>query len=130
MASAIARPVQWVASPGGSAQVSATTRCDRGGAKRRLAGLARGIAQQAVDPGLGEALAASATPPAGRPRRAGRLGDRQPLGRAEDDPSPRHVLLGAVAIGDDRLQTSTILSRHQGTDVLSHAPSMPHLAPL
>jgi hypothetical protein len=36
----------------------------------------------------------------------------------------RHrLLLGTVAIGDDRLQTSTILGRDQGTDGLSHMPS-------
>ena len=62
------------------------------------------------------------------PAEEGTLGDggygRQ-RGRAEEDPSPRDVLLGAVAIGDDRLETSTILSRDQGTDLLSHRGSMP-----
>ena len=33
------------------------------------------------------------------------------------------MLLGAVAIGDDRLQTSTIFSRDQATDDLSHPPA-------
>jgi hypothetical protein len=43
----------------------------------------------------------------------------------ENDPSPRHMLLGAVAIGHDRLETSTIRGRDQGADDLSHAASMP-----
>ena len=54
------------------------------------------------------------------------LGDVQPVGRTQDDPSPRHVFLGAVAIGDNRLQTSAILGRDQRTDDLSHAPSIAH----
>jgi hypothetical protein len=93
-------------------------------AQGRLAGLARGIAQQAVDPGLGE-------PPLPAPDRGsadisplGHFCDRQPVGRRQDDLSPRHVLLGAVAVADDRLETSTILSRHQRTDDLSHGPSI------
>ena len=123
---AIARPVQWVASPGGSAQVSATTRARSASPRRRLAGLAGLVAQQALDPGLGEPpLPAPDRRPAD-PGAPGDLGDVQPVGRAEDDPSPRHVLLGAVAIGDDRLQTSTILSRDQRTHDLSHAPSIAH----
>jgi hypothetical protein len=102
----------------------------RGIAQRRLARLARGIAQEALDPGLGVApLPAPYRRPAD-PGAPGRRGDTQPLGRAQEDPSPRHVLLGAVAIGHDRLQTSTILGRHQGTDDLRHGPSMPHLSAL
>jgi hypothetical protein len=107
----MARPVQWVASPGGSAE-----RHDplyRLIAEWRLAGLAGGIAQQSIDPSLGKALLPK---PHRRPAHPGAFGDRsdaQPIGRAEDDPSPRRMLLGAVAIGDDRLQTSTIFSRNQ-----------------
>ena len=103
---------------------------DQIGAQRRLAGLAGGIALQAIDPGLGEpplpALGGGPTDP-GAP---GDLGDAQPVGRAQDDPSPRDVLLGAVAIGDDRLQTSTILSRDHRADGLSHEPTIAHLPAL
>jgi hypothetical protein len=53
------------------------------------------------------------------------MGDWQPLGRTEDDPRPRDIFLGAVAIDDDRLETSTILSRDQGTDLLSHGGNLP-----
>jgi hypothetical protein len=67
---AIARPVQWVASPGGSAQV-----CDHllhsRRAQGRLAGLARGVVKQAIDPGLHEApLPAPHRGPAPPARRA------------------------------------------------------------
>ena len=121
---AIARPVHWVASPGGSAQVSATTRRTVGAANGALPGLRVASRKQAVDPRLGEPpLPAPDRRPAD-PGAPGDLGDAQPVGRAQDDPSPRHVLLGAVAIGDDRLQTSTILGRDHRTDDLSHAPGI------
>jgi hypothetical protein len=97
-------------------------------AQRRFAGLAGGVAQQSFDPGLGEALPA----PDCRASDPGAFGDRrdvQSIGRAEDDPSPRHMLLGAVAIGDDRLEQSAILSRDQRTHCLSHAPSIAHPFP-
>ena len=80
-------------------------------AQGRFAGLAGGIAQQALDASLDEAFLPAPHCRPADPGASGDRGDLQPLGRAEDDPSPRHVLLGAVAIGDDRLQTSTILSR-------------------
>ncbi len=38
------------------------------------------------------------------------------------------MLLGAVAIGDDRLETSAILGKDQRADILSHEPSVAHLA--
>ena len=101
----------------------------RGIAQRRLARLAGRIAQQALDAGLREPpLPAPYRRPAdpGVPRH---LGGAQLLGRCQDDPSPRHVLLGAVAIGDDRLEASTIRSRHQRANDLSHAPSMPQPRP-
>jgi len=106
----------------------------RGGAQRRLAGLAGRIPQQAVDAGPGKAPLPA---PHRRPADAGApgdIGDRQPLGGVEDDSRPGHVLLGAIAIGDDRLETGTILSRDQRTDFLSHggsiSPSRPFVNPL
>ena len=123
---AIARPVQWVASPGGSEQVRVTTRRTIRVAQGRLPGLAGGIAQQPVDPGLGEApLPAPHRRPADRGP-FGHLRDRQPLGRRQNDLSPRHMLLGAVAIDDDRLQMSTIFRRDQRTYDLSHGSSIAH----
>jgi hypothetical protein len=95
-------------------------------AQGRLAGLAAGIAQQPLDPGFGEAPLPA---PDRRPADSGAPGDLrnlQPAGGAQNDPSARHVLLRAVAIGDDRLQTSTILGRDQRTDDLRHMPSIAH----
>ncbi len=98
--------------------------------QRRLARLAGRVVQQAVDPGFGEApLPAPHRRPA-NPGAPGDLGDAQPLGRCQNDPSPRHVLLGAVTIADDRLQTSTIRGRDERADEMSHAHSMPHLPAL
>jgi hypothetical protein len=99
-------------------------------AQRRLARLACGVAEQAVDAGLGEPpLPATDRRPAD-PGAPCDLGDVQPLGRAQNDLRPRHVLLGAIAIGHDRLQTSTILGRDQRTDDLSHKPCIAYLRPL
>ena len=122
-AAAMARPVQWVASPGGSPQVSATTRRTVASAVARLAGLAGLVAQQAVDPRFGEALLpAPHRRPAG-PGPPGHLRDLEPVGRVQDDPRPRHMLLRPVAIGQDRRQPLTILSRDKGTDRLCHDPT-------
>ena len=127
VALAIIRPVQWVASPGGSAQVSATTRCTIASGVRRLAGLSGLVAQQPVDAGLGEALLPA---PHRRPADPGPPGDLrhvQPLGRVQDDPGPRHVLLRPVAIGQDRRQALAILGRDKGTDRLCHGPTIAQL---
>jgi hypothetical protein len=99
---------------------------DRGVAERRLAGLARGIAQQPLDASRYEALLPAPYRGPADPGVLGDASDRQPLGRAQDDPRPCHMLLGAVAIGHDRLQTSTVLSRDQRTYYLSHEPSIAH----
>jgi ArsR family transcriptional regulator, arsenate/arsenite/antimonite-responsive transcriptional repressor len=96
-------------------------------AQWRFARLAAGIAQQAVDAGFGKPPLPAPDRRATDPGAPCDRGHAHPLGRMEDDPSPRHLLLGAVAIADDRLNTSTILSRDQGTDDLSHGPSIAHL---
>ncbi len=70
----------------------------------RLARLAGGIPQQPVDAGLGEPPLPAPHRRATDPGAFGNLRDAQPLGRRQDDPGPRHMLLGAVTIGDDRLQ--------------------------
>jgi hypothetical protein len=96
--------------------------------QRRLAGLAGGIPQQAVDPRQGEApLPAPDRRPADAdpPRH---LGDAQALGRIENDPRPQRVLVDAVTIGDDRLEPSTIVTGHNGADMLGRPAGMPHLS--
>ena len=89
--------------------------------RRRLAGLSGLVVQQPVDAGLGEALLPA---PHRRPADPGAPGDLrhvQPLGRVQDDPGPRHMLLRPVAIGQDRRQALAILGRDKGTDRLCHA---------
>jgi hypothetical protein len=122
----MARPVQWVAFAGRFGTGERHHPLHGPIAQERFAGPAGGIAQQPVDAGLGKALLPAPHRGPADAGAFGNLGDAQPFGRAEDDPSPRRMLLGAVAIGDDRLQPSAILSRDQGTDGLSHAPSIAH----
>jgi hypothetical protein len=96
----------------------------------RLAGLAGGIPQQAVDTPQGEApLSAPDRRPADADP-ARHLGDAEALGRMEDDSRPQHVLVGTVAIRHDRLEPSTIVTGHDGADILGHPASMPHLSAL
>jgi hypothetical protein len=76
----MARPVQCVASCGGSAQVSATTRATVSAVIGGLPGLARFVAQQSVHAFLGKALLPT---PDHRPADAD-LG-RDPLHRAAAD---------------------------------------------
>jgi hypothetical protein len=52
-ASAMVRPVQWVTSPGGSEQVSATTLATMASGMRGLPGLRLPLAQQPLDTTLG-----------------------------------------------------------------------------
>ena len=113
MCLAIARPVHCVAPPGGSAQVSVTTWRTTASPKGALPGLRAASRSKPSTPASTNRRCQRQT--AGRPTRARRdLGDVQAVGRAEDDPSARHMLLGAIAIGHDRLETSTIRSRHKG----------------
>jgi hypothetical protein len=73
-------------------------------AQRLLAGLAGGIAQQTVDPGLGEPPLPTPDRRSADPGAPRDLGDIQSVGRAEDDPSPRDVLLA-------RLRSATIAAK-------------------
>ena len=82
----------------------------------------------AVDLGFGEAALPAPDRRPAEPGTPADLCNAQPVGRAQDDPSPCHMLLGAVAIGHDRLQTSTILSRDHRTHDLSDRPSIAHSA--
>ena len=127
VALAIIRPVQWVASPGGSAQVSATTCCTVVSGVRGLPGRLVRRAGEPVDAGLGEApLPAPDRRPAD-PSAAGDLRHVQPLGRVQDDPRPRRVLLRPVAIGHDRRQALAIPRRDNGTDRMGHGHAIAHL---
>ena len=99
----------------------------RGVVQARFARLAGRIPEQAIDPGLGEAPLPAPDRRSADRSAPGDLGDRQSVGRAQDDPSPRHVLLGAIAISHDRLQTSTIRRRDPRADNLCHPTNIAHL---
>lgn len=115
------RPVQWVASPGGSAQVSAVTRCTVASGVRRLPGFLVLSCKKPVDVGLGEApLPAPHRRPA-NPGLSRHLRHAQPLGRMHHDPGPRRAYLPLAAIGQDRRQKPAILGREKQANRLCHA---------
>jgi hypothetical protein len=59
----------------------------------------------------------------------GGLGDGEPVGRAEHDPGSGHVLLGAVAVGDHRLEAGAILGRDEGADIPGHRRTLAQAPP-
>ena len=70
-----------------------------------------------VDPGQGEPpLPAPDRRPAD-PDALGDLRDGQLIGRMQNDPSTLRVFKGAVAISDNRLETSAIVGRDQGQTI-------------
>src|SRR4051812_31751005 len=115
-AAAMALALQWVASCGGSVGVSSTTRsivaCARGGMRG------------------GRVLSRSSP---GTPSAANRACQRQthgldlpvrrtisPVRRAQDDLGPPHVLLRAVPVRHDRLQTGAVGGTHLDADTFAH----------
>jgi hypothetical protein len=93
----------------------------------RLARLSGPVAQQPVDAGLGEALLPAPDRRAADLSAAGNLRHAQPLGRGEDDPCPRHLLLRPLAIGHDRRQALAILSQDPRANRLCHGPTLAQL---
>ena len=88
--------------------------------QRRLAGRTCLVAQQAV-----HALFSIPQLPAPdcRPahaRRARHLGNRQPIRRKNNNPSPLDVLVRAVAIADDSRQARPILGSNDHANILCH----------
>ena len=86
----------------------------------RLAGLSAAFTKKTVDARLGE-------PPLPAPDRwladtgkPGNLGDVQPSGRMQNDPSTGDMFLRSVTIDDDRFQAITILRRDQRAHSLRH----------
>jgi len=75
------------------------------------------------------ALVFTATACAESQRGEGDPGDGGPVRRGEDDPGSGHMLLGAVAVGDDRLETGTILGRDEGADILGHPHNLARTPP-
>ena len=89
-------------------------------AQGRLARFPGLVAQEPVHTHLGVALLPA---PDRRPADSGLSRHRcdvEPVGREQHHPGAGDLLLGAVPIGDDRLQASAIAGRHHETDGLSH----------
>src|SRR3981189_3486649 len=124
---AIARPVQWVASPVGSPQVSASTLATvavgtgsfPGG--RVLSRNKPSTPASAPRPGTG------AAPTPAPPRRradggaAGHLKHRQPIRREQNDLGALDVLQRPVPIVNDRRQAGAILRADDDAKLLGHA---------
>jgi hypothetical protein len=92
-------------------------RCDR-----RLAGFAGLVAQQTLDPALGEALL---PPPHRRPTDANALRHllrRVPIRRGEHDARPLHMFARPVAVGHDRCQLLALCSAQNHAYLLCHGP--------
>lgn len=93
---------------------------------RRLARLAGRITKKAIDTRVGKPPLPAPDHRSTDTRKPRDLRDVQPIGRMQNDPSPGHMLLSLVMIGDDRFQTNTILGRDDGTDFLGHADVVAH----
>ena len=86
---------------------------------RRPAGLSRLVAQQAVDARLDEAPAPDAG--FGHAGPAHDLHRAAAFGRGEDDPCPPDMLVGTVAIAQNRFQPLPITRAKPDLDVAAHA---------
>ena len=122
VALAIMAATQWVASAGGSLSVRAAHPLGHPRAERRDARWPRLVAQQTVVALLGEALLP--TPDAGL-RLAGPAHD--PIGAdansaVQHDPCAPNMLLGDVAVPDERLQTTTVGRAQYDADSWAHEP--------
>ncbi len=101
--------------------------------QRRLAGLAGLVAQQTLNPALGEALL---PPPHRRPADANafrHLLRRVPICRGEHDARPLHMLRGRlrpIAVGHDRRQLLALRSAQNHGYLLCHGPSPQAMTPV
>jgi hypothetical protein len=91
------------------------------GRERCLAGRAGLVPQQALDALLGKALLPAPNRRTTHARTLGHLQHGQALAGVEDDARPLHVLLRAVAVGDDRGQAFAITAREDHARGLGHA---------
>jgi hypothetical protein len=91
--------------------------------QRRLAGLARLVAQQPVDALLHEAFLPPPDHRLGQARAAHDLGGPASVGRGDDHTGAGRVLLPGAAIRDDRFEANTIVPRDQDDNPCSHPDS-------
>ena len=93
---------------------------DHGVWDRRFARLARFVVQQPIDPGVHKAALPAPHAGLGDPRPAHDLRRAAAFARGEDDLRPPDMLLGAVAVGDDRLQPLAISGPKPNFDIFPH----------
>ena len=97
--------------------------------QRRLARFARLIAQQRIHPPFGVASLPAphrGTASAALPRN---IENGALFSRVENNPSPLHMLLRAVAILDDRRQAQAVFGREKNADTLNHVRTIHCFAP-
>jgi len=92
----------------------------------RNAGRARLVAQQAVDAIGGEAFLPAPDRGLGNPGLAHDGVGAPPIGCEQHDPATPDMLLWAVAIRDDGLQTGSVGGADGATDPGAHAPDSHH----
>ena len=96
--------------------------------QRRLARLARLVAQQPIHALIGIALLPTPHRRSAGAAAAGNLQDWQSVGGMKNDPSPLHVFLRLVAISDQHRQPRAIFRRKDDADSLSHKRSIARFA--
>ena len=96
------------------------------GRKRRPAGLARLVAQQAIDALLGVARLPAPDGGTAGPGSSRHFKHRQALGRKDNDSCPLHMLERAIAIADDREQARAIFGGRKDANGLRHADRLAH----
>ena len=116
---AIIAAVQWEAPTGGSVSINATTRSATSSSSEAMREDRR-VAQQAIDLFVGRALLPS--PDAGlRLARPSHQLDYADTGGAEqDDLGSPDILLGSVAVADQRIQAAVIRGRNLNGDIGAH----------
>ena len=125
---AMARPVQWVASPGGSEQVSSSTFATTLAESGALPGLRVLSRSKAVDALLAVAQLPAPDRGAADPGATRDFQNRQALGGQQNDLRPLNMLERAAAVRDDGEQTLAIFGRNNDIDGLGHVARLAYPA--
>jgi hypothetical protein len=125
---AIARPVQWVATPGGSAQVIATTRATVSAGNGGVPGGLVLSRKRPVVPASAKRHCQRQT--AGRltPTRLATSATAKPVRRQQHDLCPLDVFVAVVARLDDRLEPDPIVVAHDHRNLLCHVSTLAQTA--
>ena len=119
---AIMAAVQWVASRRRIGQRQRDHALGHFGAERRDARGPRLVAQQAVEALLAEALLPAPDAGLRLARPAHDLVRAEAVGRQQHDLGPPDMLLGRVAVADQRLEAAAVGGRNVDGDAGAHAP--------